>query len=255
MSVKIYFIGTAGSGKSSLVYAFQEWMTLQGLDCITVNLDPGAEYIPYQPDVDIRDWVKVEEVMKDYALGPNGAQIVCADMMALNAKELAETIEKFKTNYVLIDTPGQMELFAFRQSSNVLVDVLGRQESFLVFLSDPSLAKTPNGLVATLLLCAITHFRFDIPLLNVLSKADTLTEQELEAILNWSAEPEALYNALTTKNITPSSVQSIELLKAMENVGMYNAIVPVSSEEPSGLEDVYNAVQQSMAGGEDLRTD
>jgi len=180
---------------------------------------------------------------------------VCADMMALNAKELAETIEKFKTNYVLIDTPGQMELFAFRQSSNVLVDVLGRQESFLVFLSDPSLAKTPNGLVATLLLCAITHFRFDIPLLNVLSKADTLTEQELEAILNWSAEPEALYNALTVKDITPSSVQSIELLKAMENVGMYNAIVPVSSEIPSGLEDVYNAVQQSMAGGEDLRTD
>ena len=71
----IYFIGTAGSGKSSLVSAFQEWMTLQGLDCITVNLDPGVEFMPYEPDVDIRDWVRVGEVMRDYGLGPNGAQI------------------------------------------------------------------------------------------------------------------------------------------------------------------------------------
>ncbi len=253
--VNIYFIGTAGSGKSSLVYRFQEWMTLQGLDCITVNLDPGAEFIPYEPDVDIRDWVKVEEVMKEYALGPNGAQIVCADMMALNASELAEAIEKFKTPYVLIDTPGQMELFAFRQSANVIINTLGRQESFLVFLSDPALAKTPNGFVSTLLLCAVTHFRFDIPLLNVLSKADTLEERELQSIEQWSSEPEALYSALTTEQMSASSVQSIELLKAMENVGMYNQIVPVSSEEPSGIEDIYNAVQQSMTGGEDLRSD
>jgi GTPase SAR1 family protein len=251
----IYFIGTAGSGKSSLVYRFQEWMNLQGLDCITVNLDPGSEYMPYQPDVDIRDWVKVEEVMKEYALGPNGAQIVCADMMALNAKELEGTIEGFKTPYVLIDTPGQMELFAFRRSSGVIVDTLGRQESFLVFLSDPALAKTPNGFVSTLLLCAVTHFRFDVPLLNVLSKSDTLTEKELEDILRWSEEPEALYDALTSGQMSASSVQSIELLKAMESVGIYNQVIPVSSEIPSGIEDIYNVIQQSMEGGEDLRSD
>ncbi|MDD1770381.1 MAG: ATP/GTP-binding protein [Methanomassiliicoccales archaeon] len=230
-------------------------MTLQGLDCITVNLDPGAEYMPYQPDVDIRDWVKVEEVMREYGLGPNGAQIVCADMMALNTKELVTTIEGFKTPYVLIDTPGQMELFAFRQSSTVIVEALGKQESFLVFLSDPALAKTPNGFVSTLLLCAVTHFRFDVPLLNVLSKSDTLTEKELEDITRWSEEPESLYDALTSGQMSMSSVQSIELLKAMESVGMYNQIVPVSSEEPSGIEDIYNAIQQSMEGGEDIRSD
>lgn len=251
----IYFIGTAGSGKSSLVWAFQEWMTLQGLDCITVNLDPGAEYIPYEPDVDIRDWVKVEEVMKEHSLGPNGAQIACADMMALNAAELADVIEKFKTNYVLIDTPGQMELFAFRQSSQVIVDALGREESFLVFLSDPALAKTPNGFVSTLMLCAVTHFRFSIPFLNVLSKADTLEEAKLEELKNWAEDPYALYNALTDGEFSARNVQSIEFLKAMESVGMYREIVPISAEAPFGLEDVYNAIQQTMEGGEDLRSD
>ena len=148
--INVYFVGTAGSGKSTLVYAFQQWMTLQGLDTITVNLDPGAEQIPYEPDVDIRDWVKVEEVMRDYGLGPNGAQIVCADLMALNSKELVETVEKFRTNYVLIDTPGQIELFAFRQSSQVIIDALGRDQSFLAFLSDPALARTASGYVSML---------------------------------------------------------------------------------------------------------
>jgi len=251
----IYFIGTAGSGKSSLVWAFHEWMTLQGLDSIIVNLDPGAEYIPYEPDVDIRDWVRVEEVMKEYSLGPNGAQIVCADMMALNAKELADTIETFKTNYVLIDTPGQMELFAFRQSSNIIVETLGQQDSFLVFLSDPALAKTPNGFVSTLLLCAVTHFRFSIPFLNVLSKADTLSEQELDSLKLWAEDVDALFNALTEGEMSARNVQSIELLRAMENVGMYRQLTPVSSEEPMGMEDIYNAIQQVFEGGEDLRSD
>jgi hypothetical protein len=230
-------------------------MTLQGLDSITVNLDPGAEFIPYEPDVDIRDWVRVGEIMKEYSLGPNGAQIVCADMMALNAKELADVIETFRTNYVLVDTPGQMELFAFRQSSNTIVDALGREDAFLVFLSDPALAKTPNGFVSTLMLCAVTHFRFNIPFLNVLSKADTLSEQELEAMKQWSEDEYSLQSALTEGEVGPRNVSSVEFLRAMESIGMYRELTPASSEEQSGMEDIYNAIQQSMEGGEDLRTD
>jgi GPN-loop GTPase len=230
-------------------------MTLQGLDSITVNLDPGAEYIPYEPDVDIRDWVRVEEIMKEYSLGPNGAQIVCADMMALNAKELADVIDTFRTNYVLVDTPGQMELFAFRQSSNAIVDALGKEEAFLVFLSDPALAKTPNGFVSAMMLCAVTHFRFNMPFLNVLSKSDTLTDQELETMKVWSQDEYALQNALTEGEVSARAISSVEFLKAMESIGMYMELTPASAEETSGMEDIYNAIQQSLEGGEDLRTD
>ena len=53
----VYFIGTAGSGKSTLTHCFQQWMNNQGLDAITVNLDPGAENLPYVPDVDIKELI------------------------------------------------------------------------------------------------------------------------------------------------------------------------------------------------------
>ncbi len=251
----LYFIGTAGSGKSSLVGAFQEWMDFHGLDCITLNLDPGAEMVPYDPDVDIRDWVRLGEVMSEYGLGPNGAQIVASDLMAVNVREWAPTVKTFQTNYVLVDTPGQMELFAFRQSSSAIIEELGKEDSFLNFLSDPALSKTPSGFVSSLMLCAVTQFRFAIPIINILSKADLLKEEELETIQNWSRDPYALYNALTERDLSAQTIMSIEFFKAMENVGMYKEIIPVSSETDIGMEDIYNSVQQFFEGGEDLRPD
>ncbi len=250
----IYFVGTAGSGKSSIIYAFQEWLTLQGLDSVIINLDPGVELMPYEPDVDIRDWVRVDDVMEQYGLGPNGAQIVAADMMAVNAKDLAESVEKFRTNYVLIDTPGQIELFAFRQSSEVIMEELGKDDACMVFLADPNLCKSPSGFVSSVMLAATVHFRFRVPFFTVLSKSDLLKPEELDAIEGWSDSPDALYDAITSK-IDSRAVLSIELFKALETIGAYKKVVPASAVEPSGLEDIYDMVQQSFEGGEDLYDD
>ncbi len=248
----IYFIGTAGSGKSSLVQAFQDWMGHRSLETMTLNLDPGADFVPYTPDVDIRDWIHLDEVMKEYSLGPNGAQVVASDLMAVNAKEWTEAVKGFGSNYCLIDTPGQMELFAFRQSSTSIVEQLGPEDSFILFLSDPTLAKTPNGFVSDLMLAGVTQFRFSLPLLNVLSKADLLTPDEIVSLQNWSRDPYALYNALTEKEISSQSIMSIEFLKAMESVGMYKELTPVSAEDETGMEDIYSAIQHVFEGGEDL---
>ena len=250
----IYFVGTAGSGKSSLIYAFKEWLTLQGLDSVTINLDPGVENMPYEADVDIRDWVRVSDVMEEYGLGPNGAQIVAADLMAVNARDLAESIEKFRTNYVLVDTPGQIELFAFRQSSEVIMDELGKEDACLIFLADPNLCRSPSGFVSSVMLAATVHFRFSVPFFTVLSKSDTLKEEDLDRIIGWSESSDALNGAIS-ETIDSRSLLSAELFKALESIGAYKTLVPASAMEPSGMEDIYNAIQQFFEGGEDLAND
>jgi len=253
--IRVYFIGTAGSGKSTLTKAFQLWMNEQGLNAITVNLDPGVEELGYAPDVDVRDWVSVSDVMAEQGLGPNGAQIACADMAALQFPEISEVIEEFRSDYILIDTPGQVELFVFREASSIFVNAFQTGNGIMNFVLDPAIARTPTGLVSLLMLSASVQFRFSTPLELVLGKADLLEQEELDQIIDWCSNPPLLLNELGQGEMDMRAVAAGEFLKAMETLGSYRKPIPVSSTEITGIEDVYNIIQQTYFGGEDLRPD
>ena len=105
-----YFIGTAGSGKSTLTKVVREYLLYQEENVITVNLDPGVKHLPYYPDIDVRDLVDVETVMREHDLGPNGALVLACDMIADKVDVLKKDVEEARAKYVLVDTPGQLEL-------------------------------------------------------------------------------------------------------------------------------------------------
>lgn len=253
MAVNLYFVGTAGSGKTTMTKEFKLWMERQGFQAIVVNLDPGVDELPYNGDIDIRDWVSLQEVMREHDLGPNGAQIACADMIAMNALEIREVMDEFECHYFLIDTPGQMELFTFRESSKELLRTLG-DKSLITFLFDPVLSKQPSGFVSLLLLAATTQFRFDVPYFPVLSKCDMLNEEQIEEIQSWSEDNWKLDSALRDRGTRDTQV-AIELVKSLQNMGMHQKIPPVSALESFGFEDIYTAVQDTFFGGEDLQVD
>ena len=154
-----------------------------------MNLDPGAERVHYDPEFDVRDLVSLSDVMDEYDLGPNGAQILAADLVAAQAEDVFDEIEGISGDILIIDTPGQVELFAFREASNHLVQVLGRGMACLVFLFDPMLSQTPSGFVSQMLLSSIVHFRLGLPTANFLSKSDLLEPDVLERIMEWGEEP------------------------------------------------------------------
>ena len=247
----IYFVGTAGSGKSSLVLSYKEWLDVNGIDSIIVNLDPGADALPYETDIDIREWICLQDVMDEYALGPNGAQVVCADLMAMNTDKLTDALGKYKTNYVLIDTPGQLELFVFRGSSNIIAEALGKERSMTVFLADPMLCRTSNGFISSIMLSSIVQFRLRMPMINILSKSDTLAEDEMNRVMSWFSDPDSLYGDMLDNCGDPQTVIGMELFKAMENIGVFGDIKAVSSKESLGMEELYAASQQCFFGGED----
>ncbi|MCD6461578.1 MAG: ATP/GTP-binding protein [Thermoplasmata archaeon] len=253
--VYLYFVGTAGSGKSTLVGAFGEWCRTNGIDSMSVNLDPGVEGLPYTPDVDIREWVSLSSVMEEYGLGPNGAQIAAADMLALHIREVKEAVEGYKVDYVLVDTPGQIEMFAFRKSSTLVVDALSPKRGMLIYLFDPAISARPEGFISSLLLYATVQSRFLIPSYAVISKSDLLEAEALEEMRRWGEDPLYLDRALSSSLGSMEGVVTAELLKALESLGICGRPSPVSSEEMYGMEDIYNTVQQMFKGGEDLKSD
>lgn len=251
----IYYIGTAGSGKSTLTASTQQWCKDRGLDAIIVNLDPGAEHLPYEPDVDIRDWISLQEVMDTNNLGPNGAQIACADMIALNTADVKESITSFKADYILLDTPGQLELFVFRESGKYTVQFLSPEKSAICYLLDPLLARSASGFVSQLLLAISTNLRLNKPQINILSKADLLSKKELTLIQRWSQDPEEIYEALYKEESTMHRQMSERILQLIKDIGGYSKLIATSKKNFFGIEDLYTDIQQQFEGGEDLLKD
>ena len=257
MKQEIYFflIGTAGSGKSTLAQNYKHWCHQQGLESIIINLDPGIEKIPYTPDVDIRDWIKLSEVMESHELGPNGAQIACADMIALNLTEIKESIGQFKSDYIIVDTPGQLELFVFREAGKYTINNLNPTKTMVGYLIDPALAHTPSGFVTQLLLSITTQFRLSTPQINILSKADLLKKEDIELIQSWSENSEELYSAVMMEKASMFQQMNEGILHIIQEFGGFTEIHPYSKKNFEGIEDIYTMIQQEFEAGEDLLKD
>lgn len=70
-------VGPPGSGKSTYCNGMQQFLTGIGRKVAVVNLDPANDTLPYDCTVDLMDLICLEEVMKEYKLGPNGGNCKC----------------------------------------------------------------------------------------------------------------------------------------------------------------------------------
>ncbi len=245
----VFFLGTAGSGKTTLVKAFSEYLEDIDMEVSLINIDPAVEELPYSPDFDIRSYVDAREVMRKFGLGPNSALVTSVDLALTKAKEIKEELDQIKANYVLVDTPGQIELFAFRETGRLMSSLIkGDSKAVGVFLLDGVLSKEARSFVSLLLLSSSVRFRLDFPVVNALSKADLLTNAELEKIKSWS-EGTGLIDELGKLD-----EYSFELVKTIvENLSSFP--VPVSGITHEGLDDLYGEIQNVLAGGEDYLTE
>ena len=252
MIPRVYFVGTAGSGKSTLVSSFKEWLENMSYDAITVNLDPGAEFLPYTPDIDIRENISLESVMQNYNLGPNGAQIVAADLMVQEVERIKELIDSYDSDYTLIDTPGQLELFAFRGSSTQLVTALGEESNALIYLFDSVLMKNPESYVSSKFLAMSVMTRFYIPFLGIVSKSDLLEPVERQNIERWDRNKNEILEDLRAKSAKLNLQLSEAILGGNESLNILGESVFTSSESDDGMENIYSFLQSLFYGSDDL---
>ena len=249
----LFVVGTAGAGKSSLVTSFQRWSRFLETEVIAVNLDPGAERVHYDAEFDVRDLISLTEVMDEYDLGPNGAQILAADLLAAQAGEVADQLHTLSGEMMIVDTPGQVELFAFREASNHLIETLGREQSAIIYLFDPMLSRSPSGFVSQMLLSSIVEFRLGLPTKNFLSKADLLDPDDLEQILEWSERLEILELALYDEAGGQRTEFAINQLRMMQEFSQAPGLTPLSSELEEGLADILTFAQALFGGMSDAR--
>lgn len=246
----VFIIGTAGSGKSLLTAAFSEWLKMSKQDVAIVNLDPGTSTLPYSPDIDARDYVSLDRLMDEYGLGPNGALIMAADLLADQIEKISLEVEELKSDIVLVDTPGQMELFAFRASGPFIASELTREPKVIVYLFDSVFSLNPLNYVSNLFLSAAVYNRFLLPQLPILSKCDLLPKDEINKIVEWSANPKALENAIEQKLEGTKRLLSRNMMKAIYQLGLKFLLIPVSAKTNEGMVNFNMALERILAGGD-----
>src|SRR3989338_2978322 len=112
----LILIGMAGSGKSTFMQRLIATLFEQKKKYYVVNLDPAVMELNYKANIDIRDALNFKDVMKHYKLGPNGAIITSLNLFATQFHEVLHFLESraaMGLDYILIDTPGQLETFSW----------------------------------------------------------------------------------------------------------------------------------------------
>ena len=79
MRYAVLVTGPAGAGKSTFTGAYLNHLRMAKRTAHLVNLDPAASptSFEFEPAIDIKDLVSLEDVMSELEYGPNGGLVYC----------------------------------------------------------------------------------------------------------------------------------------------------------------------------------
>eukprot|EP01056_Protomagalhaensia_sp_Gyna25_P003171 Protomagalhaensia_sp_Gyna_25__3170@NODE_289_length_4038_cov_191_170293_g223_i0_p2_GENE_NODE_289_length_4038_cov_191_170293_g223_i0NODE_289_length_4038_cov_191_170293_g223_i0_p2_ORF_typecomplete_len343_score40_35ATP_bind_1/PF03029_17/4_7e70AAA_33/PF13671_6/0_00029Mg_chelatase/PF01078_21/0_0009AAA_18/PF13238_6/0_0013PRK/PF00485_18/0_0013AAA_28/PF13521_6/0_0035AAA_5/PF07728_14/0_0035AP_endonuc_2/PF01261_24/0_2AP_endonuc_2/PF01261_24/3_7e03AP_endonuc_2/PF01261_24/1_1e02AAA_17/PF13207_6/0_012FeoB_N/P len=213
-------IGPPGSGKTTYCEGLHQLLSALNRPHLRINLDFANDWTLKEnyrqtqpadvaaslpalspPDVDVRELITVEQVMREQKLGPNGALLYCNRFIADKSVWLKQRIVETKREkglahaYLLVDMPGQVELYAHDDAIIRLIGSLGKSLRLAaVHLVDSTLCVQPHQYLSALLVALTAQLTLEMPFVNVLSKVDLVQREGrfLEFPLEFFARAEDL---------------------------------------------------------------
>lgn len=246
----IFITGTAGSGKSLLTSKLIQWYKDNNFYAISLNLDPGVISLPYEPDVDVRNYIDIEEIMSQHDLGPNGALIMASDLIATKLDEIQDEVFNLNPDFVVADTPGQIELFIFRASGPFFVSNFQSDNKINIFTFDGILASSsPMNFISIALMATSVRLRLNISQIDVMTKRDLVIDK-LQEIIKWSSKS-SLEDSLQNEKNIEYSILSKDLLNALFKNKLMQSPILVSSLTMSGMVNLTAALSRVLNLGEE----
>lgn len=178
----VLVMGPAGAGKTTFCTALIQHLQNTRRSAFYVNLDPAAETFTYEPDLDIRELITLEDVMEELQLGPNGGLIYCFEFLLQNLDFLHEALDSLSEEYLIIfDMPGQIELYTHIPLLPSLVQFLSRAGPLNIslcaaYLLESSFVVDKAKFFAGTLSAMSAMLMLEMPHVNVLSKMDQVRE-------------------------------------------------------------------------------
>ena len=174
---------------------------------------------------------------------------MAADLVATRLNDVQESLESLNPDYAIVDTPGQIELFAFRNSGPYIVNNLQCETKTVLYLFDSTLVSTPSNFVSIALLGASIQLRLKQPQVSVLSRKDLLGPN-LKKVLTWSSNVHKLEDALREESGYSYELDSF-VLRDLARAGIGYELYPVSATTREGLIELSAVMMRQLNQGEE----
>ncbi len=248
-TLNLIVLGMAGSGKTTFVEKLEEEIANKDKESYIINLDPAVMNTLYEPNLDIRDTIKYKEVMKSNNLGPNGAILTSLNLFSTNIDKLITLLEnKTDLDFVVMDTPGQLEVFSWSASGKIITDSFSLIfPSILIYIIDIPRCNNPNTFSSNMLYALSIMYKMKLPLLIAFNKLDIAKENK---VIEWMQDFQSLQDALKQKDDYISTFSSSLSLLLAE---FYKTIkyVSVSSKTGEGFDELLTKCEEIRKKYED----
>ncbi|TEA14111.1 GPN-loop GTPase 1 [Colletotrichum sidae] len=268
--VTIVVVGMAGSGKTTFMRRINSYLHGKQEPPYVINLDPAVLNVPFESNIDIRDSVNYEEVMKQYNLGPNGGILTSLNLFATKVDQIVNLLEKRAApdpenpekkaiKNILVDTPGQIEVFVWSASGTILLESLASSfPTVIAYVIDTPRTTSTSTFMSNMLYACSILYKTKLPMILVFNKTDV---QDADFAKEWMTDFEAFQAALhqdemsdviggyetaegggTGTGYMGSLLNSMSLM--LEEFYSHLSFVPVSSRLGTGMDEFFAAVQE-----------
>ena len=246
-------LGSAGTGKSTYCRVVQEHCTASGRTARVGNLDPAADAFGYQVAFDVRDLISVDDVMTELDLGPNGGLLYAMEHLIDNIDWLGAELDDFvDDDYLLLDCPGQIELYTSVPVFTRVAQCL-RDRGFnvvCVYCVDSTFVSDAAKFIAGQLTALAAMVNLELPHVNVLTKCDLLQDKTMiERFLSPSGA--ALASELGRSMPARHRRLNEALCSLLDEYDMVT-FLPLDVSNDESISDLLQQIDHAMQYGEEL---